>query len=101
MRGRTVHCIANKITPFQSLDYLHCLVKNDADNLYFKDTQPHCTNKFHRKQRNSQHAYYKTSNVVKCDEIYRQKPVDKQNYGSSQKLILYICTQTCDKKSYK
>lgn len=94
MRGRTVHCIANKITPFQSLDYLHCLVKNDADNLYFKDTQPHCTNKFHRKQRNSQHAYYKTSNVVKCDEIYRQKPVDKQNYGSSQKLILYICTQT-------
>lgn len=31
---------------------------------------------------------------MKSDEIYRQKPIDKQNYGFSQKLILYICTQT-------
>ena len=32
--------------------------------------------------------------MVKSDEIYRQKPIDRQNYGFSQKLILYICTQT-------
>ena len=31
---------------------------------------------------------------MKSDEIYRQKPIDKQNYGFSQNLILYICTQT-------
>ena len=31
---------------------------------------------------------------MKSDEIYRQKPINKQNYRFSQKLILYICTQT-------
>ena len=31
---------------------------------------------------------------MKSDEIYRQKPIDKQNYGFSQKLILYIFKHT-------
>ena len=39
MRGRTVHCIANKTT-FQSSDYLHCLDRNDADNLYLEVHNP-------------------------------------------------------------
>ena len=37
---------------------------------------------------------------MKSDEIYRQKPIDKQNYGFSQKLILYICTQTINTTHY-
>ena len=37
---------------------------------------------------------------MKSDEIYRQKPIDKQNYGFSQKLILYICTQTINTSHY-
>ena len=37
---------------------------------------------------------------MKCDEIYRQKPINKQNYGFSQKLILYICTQTINTSHY-
>ena len=37
---------------------------------------------------------------MKSDEIYRQKPIDKQNYGFSQKLILYICTQTINLYHY-
>ena len=39
MKGQTVHCIANKTT-FQSSDYLHCLDRNDADNLYLKVHNP-------------------------------------------------------------
>lgn len=38
---------------------------------------------------------------MKSDEIYRQKPIDKQNYGFSQKLILYICTQTINTSHYE
>ena len=38
--------------------------------------------------------------MVKSDEIYRQKPINKQNYGFSQKLILYICTQTINTSHY-
>lgn len=38
--------------------------------------------------------------MMKSDEIYRQKPIDKQNYGFSQKLILYICTQTINTTHY-
>ena len=37
---------------------------------------------------------------MKSDEIYRQKPIDKQNYGFSQKLIPYICTQTINTTHY-
>ena len=37
---------------------------------------------------------------MKSDEIYRQKPIDKQNYGFSQNLILYICTQTINITHY-
>ena len=37
---------------------------------------------------------------MKCDEIYRQKPIDRHNYGFSQKLILYICTQTINTTHY-
>lgn len=37
---------------------------------------------------------------MKSDEIYRQKPINKQNYGFSQKLILYICTQTINTSHY-
>ena len=37
---------------------------------------------------------------MKSDEIYRQKPIGKQNYGFSQKLILYICTQTINTTHY-
>ena len=38
--------------------------------------------------------------MMKSDEIYRQKPIDSQNYGFSQKLILYICTQTINTSHY-
>lgn len=38
--------------------------------------------------------------MVKYDEIYRQKPIDRQNYEFSQKLILYICTQTINTSHY-
>ena len=38
--------------------------------------------------------------MVKSNEIYRQKLIDKQNYGFSQKLILYICTQTINTSHY-
>ena len=38
---------------------------------------------------------------MKSDEIYRQKPINKQNYGFSQKLILYICTQTINTSHYE
>ena len=37
---------------------------------------------------------------MKSDEIYRQKPINRQNYGFSQKLILYICTQTINTYHY-
>jgi len=37
---------------------------------------------------------------VKSDEIYRQKPINRQNYGFSQKLIIYICTQTINTSHY-
>lgn len=37
---------------------------------------------------------------MKCDEIYRQKLIDRHNYGFSQKLILYICTQTINTSHY-
>ena len=37
---------------------------------------------------------------MKYDEIYRQKPIDRQNYEFSQKLILYICTQTINTSHY-
>ncbi len=37
---------------------------------------------------------------MKSDEIYRQKPINRQNYGFSQKLILYICTQTINTSHY-
>ena len=37
---------------------------------------------------------------MKSDEIYRQKPINRQNYGFFQKLILYICTQTINTYHY-
>ncbi len=37
---------------------------------------------------------------MKSDEIYRQKPINRQNYEFSQKLILYICTQTINTYHY-
>ena len=39
--------------------------------------------------------------MMKSNEIYRQKPIDKQNYVFSQKLILYICTQTINTSHYE
>ena len=37
---------------------------------------------------------------MKNDEIYHQKPINRQNYGFFQKLILYICTQTINTYHY-
>ena len=39
--------------------------------------------------------------LLYTSEIYRQKPINKQNYGFSQKLILYICTQTINTSHYQ
>ena len=74
--------------------------QNDADNFCFWDTQAYLPNYFHPKARNLQYTYYQPCNVVKSDEIYRQKPINRQNNGFSQKLILYICTQTINTYHY-
>lgn len=87
MKGQTVHCIANKTT-FQSSDYLHCLDRNDADNLYLKVHNPIVPTIFTESKEfyNTLIIRYVTWwNVMKCDEIYRQESVGKQNFGFYQK----------------